>query len=68
MKFLSAFLEALGCAPTICCGGKLKVISSIEEPQVIAKILAHLERSAPDPCESELPLGARAPPAQSRLL
>jgi hypothetical protein len=27
------------------CGGKLKVIASIEEPAVIAKILAHLERS-----------------------
>jgi hypothetical protein len=50
------------------CGGKLKVIASIEEPQVIAKILAHLERSGPDQCQPELPLGARAPPAQSRLL
>jgi len=44
------------------CGGKLKIIASIEEPAVIAKILAHLERSAPDPSQSELPLGARAPP------
>jgi hypothetical protein len=26
------------------CGGKLRVIASIEEPEVIAKILAHLER------------------------
>jgi len=50
------------------CGGKLKVIASIEEPQVIAKILAHLERTAPDHCQPELPLGARAPPAQSRLV
>ena len=50
------------------CGGKLKVIASIEEPAVIAKILAHLERTAPDQYQSELPLGARAPPAQSRLL
>lgn len=50
------------------CGGKLKVIASIEEPVVIAKILAHLERTAPDHCQSELPLGARAPPAQSPLL
>ena len=50
------------------CGGKLKVIASIEEPAVIAKILAHLERTAPDQCQSELPLGARAPPAQSSLL
>jgi hypothetical protein len=50
------------------CGGKLKVIASIEEPAVIAKILAHLERTAPERCQSELPLGARAPPVQSRLL
>jgi hypothetical protein len=28
------------------CGGKLNVIVSIEETQVIAKILAHLERTA----------------------
>ena len=50
------------------CGGKLRVIASIEEPEVIAKILAHLERTAPDQYPSELPLGARAPPQQpSRL-
>ena len=49
------------------CGGKLKVIASIEEPAVIAKILAHLERTAPDQYQPELPLGARAPPAQSPL-
>ena len=50
------------------CGGKLRIIASIEEPEVIAKILAHLERTAPDQHQSELPLGARAPPVQSRLL
>ena len=50
------------------CGGKLKVIASIEEPAVIAKILAHLERAAPEQHQAALPLGARASPAQSRLL
>jgi len=50
------------------CGGKLQVIASIEEPQVIAKILAHLERTAPQPYPTALPLGARAPPLPSRLL
>jgi hypothetical protein len=35
-------IEIEGCAG---CGGKLQVIASIEEPQVIAKILAHLEPS-----------------------
>jgi hypothetical protein len=50
------------------CGGALKIIASIEEPVVIAKILAHLERSAPQLHQAELPLGARAPPMPSRLL
>jgi hypothetical protein len=50
------------------CGGKLKVIASIEEPVVIAKILAHLEKTAPDRHQAELPLGARAPPTQAKLL
>jgi hypothetical protein len=49
------------------CGGKLRVIASIEEPQVIGKILAHLERMAPEQCQAQLPLGARAPPMQTRL-
>jgi hypothetical protein len=50
------------------CGGKLKINASIEEPAVIAKILAHLERSAAEPHQADLPLGARASPGQSRLL
>lgn len=50
------------------CGGKLKVIASIEEPEVIAKILAHLEKTAPDHHQSERPLGAWAPPSQARLI
>jgi hypothetical protein len=50
------------------CSGKLKIIASIEEPAVIAKILAHLQRAAPDQYQCELSLGARAPPAQSPLL
>ncbi len=49
-------------------GGKLKVIASIEEPAVIAKILAQLEKMAPDHDQPELPLGTRAPPTQARLL
>jgi hypothetical protein len=42
------------------CSGKLKVIAGIEEPQVIAKILAHLEKTAPDQFQAEPALGARA--------
>jgi hypothetical protein len=50
------------------CGGQLKIIASIEEPQLIAKILSHLESVAAQQSQSELPLGARGPPVQSRLL
>jgi hypothetical protein len=49
------------------CGGKLKVIASIEDPALIERILAHLEQRA----ESEqphLPFASRAPPPQSPLL
>lgn len=58
-------IEIEGCAR---CGGKLKIIASIEEPEVIAKMLAHLEKTAPDQYQAERPLGARAPPSQARLL
>jgi hypothetical protein len=50
------------------CGGQLKIIASIEEPQLIAKILSHLERAAPEQYQSELPLGACGPPLQPSLL
>lgn len=50
------------------CGRKLEVIASIEEPEVIAKTLAQLQKAAPDPGQAELPLGARAPPQQVRLI
>jgi hypothetical protein len=49
-------------------GGKLNIIASIEEPQLIAKILSHLERAAPEQNQSQLPLRARGPPVQSSLL
>jgi hypothetical protein len=50
------------------CGGNLRIIASIEQPEVIAKILAHLERVVPEPYSAEWPLGARAPPSQARRL
>ncbi len=46
----------------------LKILVSIEDPQVIAKILAHLERTAPQQYRPERQLGPRAPPMQSHLL
>jgi hypothetical protein len=50
------------------CSGRLKVIASIEDPKVIARILAHLDRAS-GTLELELaPLAARAPPRQPALL
>ena len=51
-----------------CCGGTLRIIASIEQPEVFAKILSYLERTGPQPHPPQRPLGARAPPVQSRLL
>jgi Putative transposase len=46
------------------CGGRLKVIASIEEPELIERILAHRrERGEEDVPRSSL--GARAPPQSS---
>jgi hypothetical protein len=51
------------------CGEELKIIASIEEPQLIAKILSHLESAVAEQSQSELPLGARGGgPVQSSLL
>ena len=57
-------IEIATCA---CCGGKLRIIASIDEPQVIARILAHRERTASEQYSPELPLEARAPPVHSAL-
>jgi hypothetical protein len=38
------------------------------EPQVIVKILARLEKTAPDQQQAKLPLGARASPQHARLI
>jgi hypothetical protein len=46
------------------CGGTLKIIASIEDPQVIARILAYLDRSATPALSAHLP---RAPPQGDRL-
>lgn len=50
------------------CRGQLKVIASIEDPAVIAQILAHLHRTSVAPEPELAPLAARAPPIQSVLL
>jgi len=50
------------------CGGRLRITSSIEQPEVIARILSQLQRTAPEPYQPELPLAARAPPERVRLV
>lgn len=50
------------------CGGRLRIVASIEEPVVIARILSHLERTACDRVRLQFTLGARAPPSQPKLL
>jgi hypothetical protein len=46
-------------------GGKLRIIASIKEPQVIAEILSHLQCTAPEQYLHELPLVVRAPSVRS---
>ena len=50
------------------CGGKLRVIASIEQPAVIERILEHLRHTAEpvDPAHSSHP--SRAPPQGDRLV
>jgi hypothetical protein len=43
------------------CGGKLAITDSIEDPEVIAKILARLQRTTPEQYQGESPLGPRSP-------
>ncbi len=50
------------------CGGKLRILGSIEEPEVIATILSHLQSTAPEQYSAEPLLGARAPPGPASLL
>jgi hypothetical protein len=46
------------------CGGRLKVIASIEEPELIERILSH-RRERGEEAASTASLGARAPPQTS---
>jgi Putative transposase len=43
------------------CRGALRIIASIKQPAVIARILAHLDKTAPDREPEWAPLLARAP-------
>jgi hypothetical protein len=49
------------------CSGRLKVIASIEDPAVIAHILAQLDRTCGTSAPELAPRAARAPPLQTAL-
>jgi hypothetical protein len=42
-----------------------RCVCPAQQPEVIARILAHLQRTAPQQYPPELPLGARAPPVRA---
>jgi hypothetical protein len=46
------------------CGGRLKVIASIEEPELIERIIAHRREHGGEEATT-VSLGARAPPQAS---
>jgi hypothetical protein len=46
------------------CGGRLKVIASIEEPELVARILAH-RRERGEEAAPTVSVGARGPPQAS---
>ena len=46
------------------CGARLKIVASIEDPGVIARILAHRDRASDRPQEQRVLHAARAPPGQ----
>ena len=48
-----------------CCGGRLRVIASIEEPELIERILAHRRERGGEGDAPMCSLGARAPPRAS---
>lgn len=52
------------------CGGKVRIIASIDDPQVIGKILSHLqarEAASSAPADAATPHRARGPPGQGTL-
>jgi hypothetical protein len=49
------------------CGARLKIVSSIEEPAVIARILAHRDRASGSAQPERALHAARAPPGKSAV-
>lgn len=51
--------RGLGIETCAGCGGRLRIIASIEEPEVITRILSRLEGTGSGQEQPQLPLGAR---------
>ena len=49
------------------CGGKVRIIASVEDPDIIGRILAHREQTASSPAGLIPVHGPRGPPGQGQL-
>jgi hypothetical protein len=67
MNWARRLKRVLGIEIELCvrCGGRLKVIASIEEPELIERILAHRREQGGEGDAPTCSLGARAPPQAS---
>jgi hypothetical protein len=67
MRWAQRLRRVFGIEIEVCarCHGRLQVIASIEDPAVITRILAHLDRTSGRSKPELAPLTARAPPLHS---
>ena len=61
-RFASVRARSLAGVPISACGGDVRIIACIEDPEVIRKILAHLDEKVTPTATGLLP-ESRAPPA-----
>jgi hypothetical protein len=68
MNWARRLKRVIGIEIELCvrCGGRLKVIASIEEPELIERILAHRRERGEDTAPTAS-LGARGPPQASLI-
>ena len=64
MNWARFLKRVFGIEKCVHCGGRLRVIASIEEPELIERILAHRREQGGDDAPM-CSLGARAPPQGS---
>ena len=49
------------------CGGTVRIIASLSDPEIIGRILAHLEQTVSSPAGLIPAHGPRGPPGQGQL-